>query len=44
MITFQKIVVPLWRAFAEQRHQHTGKTRQMLCFYGIIRHLGIRIT
>ena len=36
MITFQKFVVPLWRAFAEQRHQHCWKQKTLEVFLGNI--------
>jgi len=30
---FQKIVVPLWRAFAEQRHQHCWKQKTLEVYW-----------
>ena len=33
MITFQKFVVPLWRAFAEQRHQHCWKQKTLEVYW-----------
>ena len=33
MITFQKKVVSLWRAFAQQRHQHCWKRKTLEVYW-----------